>query len=98
MADWRLIQIHQADRGAIMAKRKKGSKVQRAKSAKRSKARKVSRAAKAMKRPVAKAKPKSAPVKKAARKVKQPVAPANETVVAEVVERPAPVITEVEET
>jgi hypothetical protein len=70
--------------GAIMAKRKKGSKVQsraklrRAISAKRSKARK---AAKAAKRTVAKAKPKRAPVKKAARKVK----PVVETVAAEVI-------------
>ena len=89
--------------GAIMAKRKKGSKVQsraklrRAISAKRSKARK---AAKAAKRTVAKAKPKPMPVKKAARKVKT-VAPIVETVVAEVIEQPAPgviTVTEVEET
>src|SRR5215472_3327406 len=91
--------------GTIMAKRKKGSKVQgRAKlrtanSAKRSKVRK---AAKAAKRTVAKAKPKPkrAPVKKAARKVKRPVAPVVETVV-EMVEQPAPsviTITGVEET
>ena len=89
--------------GTIMAKRKKGSKVQgraklrRANSAKRSKVRK---AAKAAKRTVAKAKPKRAPVKKAARKVKRPVAPVVETVV-EMVEQPAPsviTITGVEET
>ena len=90
--------------GAIMAKRKKGSKVQsraklrRANSAKRGKPRKVARAAK---RTVAKAKPKPAQVKKAARKVKQPVAPVVETAVVEIVEQPAPdvmTVTEVEET
>jgi hypothetical protein len=72
-----------APRGAIMAKRKKASKVQkRAKlrsSAKRGKARKAAKAAKATKPTVAKAKPKPAPAKKAARKVKQPIAPAVET-------------------
>jgi hypothetical protein len=79
--------------GAIMAKRKKGSKVQsraklrRANSAKRGKAHKAARA-KATKRTVAKAKPKPAPVKKAARKVKQPVAPVVETAVVEMVEQP----------
>ena len=90
--------------GDIVAKRKKGSKVQsraklrRANPAKRSKARKV---AKTAKRVVAKAKPKPAPVKKAARKVKQPVAPVVETVAVEVIEQPAPrviTVTEVEET
>ena len=88
-----------------MAKRKKGSKVQkRAKlrsSAKRGKARRASRAAKATKPTVAKAKPKPAPVKKAARKVKQPIAAAVETVAVEVIEQPAPgviTVTEVEET
>jgi hypothetical protein len=45
-----------------MAKRKTGSKVQRAKL--RGKARRVSKAAKATKRTVARAKPKRAPVKK----------------------------------
>jgi hypothetical protein len=86
-----------------MAKRKKASKVQRAKqrrgnSAKRGKARRVSKAA--TKRTVAKAKPKRAPVKKAARKerMKQPVVPVVETVAAEVIEQPAPAVTEVEET
>ncbi len=83
-----------------MAKRKKGSKVQkRAKlrggnSPKRGKARKVVKAA------VAKAKPKRAPTKKVARKVKPPVAPVVETVAVEVIERPAPgpiTVTEVEE-
>ena len=90
--------------GKIMAKRKKGSKVQSrakvrgAKSAKRGKARKV---AKAAKRTMARAKPKRAPVKKAARKVKQPVAPVVETAVVEMVEQSAPgviTVTEVEET
>ena len=90
-----------------MAKRKKGSKVQkRAKlrsSAKRGKARKVTKAAKgkATKRTVASAKPKPAPVKKAARKVKQPVTPIVETVAVEAIEQPAPgviTVTEVEET
>jgi hypothetical protein len=89
---------------ATMAKRKKGSKVQsraklrRATSAKRSKGRKV---AKIAKRAVAKAKPKPAPVKKVARKAKRPIAPVVETVVAEVIEQPAPgvtTVTEVEET
>ena len=89
--------------GRIMAKRKKGTKVQsRAKlrkrdSAKRGKARKTAQA-----RTVARAKPKRTPVKKVARKVKQPVAPVLvETVAAEVIEQPAPgviSVTEVEET
>src|SRR5215831_1557967 len=92
---------HEPDQGAIMAKRKKGSKLQsraklrRANSAKRGKARKVAKAAKA------KAKLKRAPVKKAARKVKQPVAPVVETVAVEVIEQPAPdviAVPEVEET
>jgi hypothetical protein len=88
--------------GAIMAKRKKGSRVQsraklrRANSAKRGKARNAARA-KATKRTVAKAKPKAAPVKKAAPKVKQPVASAVETATVEVIERPV-AVTEVEET
>ena len=95
---------HQPMMGRIMAKRKKGSKVQsRAKlrkrnSAKHGKARKV---AKTAKRAVAKAKPKRTPVKKAAREVKQPVAPVVETVAAEVIEQPAlgvMSVTEVEET
>ena len=70
-----------------MAKRKKGSKVQkraklrRGNSAKRGKARKV---AKTAKRTVAKAKPKPAPVKKA----RKEVAPAVETVITEVIEQP----------
>ena len=90
--------------GAIVAERKKGSKVQsraklrRANSAKRGKARK---GAKAMKRTVAKAKPKPAPAKKAARKVKPSAAPVIETVAVEVIEQPAPgviTVTEVEET
>jgi len=94
---------HEPDQRAIMAKRKKRSKVQgraklrRANSAKRSKARKV---AKAAKRAVAKAKPKRAPVKKAARRIKQPIVAAVETVAVEVIEQLPPVIavTEVEET
>jgi hypothetical protein len=79
--------------GAIMAKRKKGSKVKsraklrRASSAKRGKAHK----AKAAKRTVAKAKPKSAPAKKAAPKA--PVVAAVETVAVEVIEQPAPGVT-----
>jgi hypothetical protein len=103
LADWRLIKPNQT-RGSIMAKRKKGSKVQsraklrRANSARRGKARKV---AKTAKRTAGRAKPKPAPVKKAARKVKQPVAPVVETAVVEVIEQPAPgviAVTEVEET
>jgi hypothetical protein len=90
-----------------MAKRKKGSKVQkraklrRGNSAKRGKARKAAKAAKAPKRTVARAKPKHAAVKKAARKVKQPITPVVETVAVEVIEQPAPgviTVTEVEET
>ena len=90
-----------------MAKRKKGSKVQkraklrRGNSAKRGKARKAAKAAKAPKRTVATAKPKPAPVKKAARKVKPPDTPVVETVAVEVIEQPAPgviTVTEVEET
>jgi hypothetical protein len=79
-----------------MAKRKKGSKVQkRAKlrtgsSAKRSKARKVSKSAKAKiaKRTVARTKPKRAPVKKL--EVKQSVASVVETVAVGVIEQPGP--------
>jgi hypothetical protein len=93
---------HEPDQGAIMAKRKKGSKVQgraklrRASSAKRGKARKV---AKAAKRTAVRAKAKRAPVKKAARKerITQPIAPAVETVAAAVIEQPPPGVTEVEE-
>jgi hypothetical protein len=94
-----------------MAKRKKGSKVQkrgklpRGNSATRGKASKVSKSArgKATKRTVARAKPKRTPVKKAARKerIKQPVAPVVETVAVEVIEQPAPAVitvTEGEET
>ena len=102
-ASMRIVE-HQSDQGTIMAKRKKGSKVQkrgklrRGNSAKRGKARKV---AKTAKRAVASAKPKRAPVKKAARKVKQPAAPLVETVAVEVIAQPAPgetTVTEVEET
>ena len=89
-----------------MAKRKRGSKVQRrgklprGKSATRGKLRKV---AKAAKRTVANAKPKRAPVKKATRKerMKQHVAPVVEIVATEVIEQPAAnviTVTEVEET
>ena len=84
-----------------MAKRKKGSKVQkraklrRGNSAKRGKPRRASKAAQA--KTVAKAKPKRTPVKKAARKAKQPVAPVVETAAAEAIEQPVGV-TEVEET
>jgi hypothetical protein len=78
-----------------MAKRKKGSKVQkraklrRGNSAKRGKAAKVAKSAKATKRTVARPKPKRAAVKKAPGKEvrKQPV---RETVVVDVVEQPAP--------
>ena len=93
---------HEPDEGSIMAKRKKGSKVQkrgkmpRANSVKRGKRHKTAKA-----KAVAKAMPKRAPMKKAARKVKQPVAPIVETVVAELIEQPAPgiiTVTEVEET
>jgi hypothetical protein len=89
-----------ADQGVIMAKRKKGSKVQsrakvrRANSAKPGKARQAAQAKTV-------AKPKRAPVKKAARKVKEPVTPEVETVAAEIIEQPAPgviTVTEVEET
>jgi hypothetical protein len=85
------------DKGTVMAKRKKGSKVQKrgklpkGKSATRGKARKAVRA---------KAKPKRAPVKKAARKVKQPLALVVETIAVDVIEQPAPgviTVTEVEE-
>ena len=95
---------HYPEQGAIMAKRKKGSKVQsrakqrRANSAKRSKARKVAKTAQA--KTVAKAKRRKAPVMKAARRIKQPVVAAVETVAVEVVEQPAPgiiTVTEVEE-
>ena len=91
-----------------MAKRKKRAKVQRRKSAKvRGKVRKGSKFArgKAKKRTIAKAKPKRMGVKKATRKkvqrMKQPGAPMVETVVVDVIEKPAPdviTITEFEET
>ena len=69
-----------------MAKRKKGSKVQKRRGATaRGKARKV---AKAAKRTAARAKPARAPVKKATRRIKQPVAPGVEAVAAEVIEQP----------
>jgi hypothetical protein len=95
-----------APKGAIMAKRKKGSKVQkraklrRGNSAKRGKAAKVAKSAKATKRTVARAKPKRAP-KKVARQMKRPATPAVETVAVEVIEQPAPgviTVTEIEET
>jgi hypothetical protein len=80
MADWLLIQTQPDQGGSIMAKRKKGSKVQsraklrRRNPAKRGKARKVAQA-----KTVAKPKPKRTPVKKAAQK--EAVAPAVETLV-----------------
>jgi hypothetical protein len=87
---------HQPEQGAIMAKHKKGSKVQRAKlrrgnSPKRGKVRKAAQA-----KTVAKAKPKRAAVKKAARKerAEQPIAPAVETAAVEVVEQPVAVTDE----
>ena len=66
-----------------MAKRKKGSKVQSRAKLRRGKPREAAKTA-------ARAKAKRAPVKKVARKVKQPAAPVVETVVAEVIEQPAP--------
>jgi len=94
---------HELDQGTIMAKRKKGSKVQSRAKLRRAISVKRGKARKAAKRTVAKARPKPAPVKKAARKVKQPVAPVVlvETVAAEVTEQPAPgmiTVTEIEET
>jgi hypothetical protein len=97
-----------------MAKRKKRAKVQPKKRAKprrrrvavRGKARKVSKSArgKAMKPTVAGAKPRRAAMKKAVRKKEQgmkPPGPEVETVVADVIEEPAPgviTVTEIEET
>src|SRR6516164_432324 len=78
----------------FVAKRKKGSKVQR-----RANPRRANSAKRPTARKVAKAKPKRAPVKKAPRKVKRPVAPVVETVAAEAIEQPAPgaiAVTEVE--
>jgi hypothetical protein len=95
---------HRCTQGAIMAKRKNKSKVQkraklrRGNSAKRGKTRKSVRA-KAAKQ-TTKAKPKRAPGKKAARKVKRPATPVVETVAVEAVEQQAPdviTVTEVEE-
>jgi hypothetical protein len=92
--------------GAIMAKRRKKSKVQkrgklpRGNSAKRGKPRKVAKSA-AAKRAVAQAKPKRATAKKAARKVQKMKRPVVETVVVDVIEEPAPgviTVTEIEET
>ena len=87
----------------IVAKLKKGSKVQKREKLPRGTSAKLRKARKAApaKRTVAKAKPKRSPVKKAARKVKQPVTPVVETVAVEVIEQPAPgliTVTEVEET
>jgi len=87
-----------------MAKRKKGSKIQKRKlrrgnSAKRGKSRKAAKPA-TRKRTIASAKPKRAPVKKVTRKVKRPVAPIVETVAVEVIEQPVPgviTVTEIEE-
>ena len=73
-----------------MAKRKKGSKVQKRKGA----TARGSKVAKAAKRTAARAKPARAPVKKAERRIKQPVAPAVETVAAEVIEQPVAVTDE----
>ena len=91
-----------------MAKLKKRSKVQqRNRVTARGKARKATKSSrgKASKRTVARAKPKRMRVKKAARKkvqpMKQPGAPTVETVVVDVIEKPAPdviTITEFEET
>jgi len=89
------------NRGSIMAKRKKGSRVQkraklrRGNSARRG-ARKIARG-KATKRTVATAKSKRPTAKKAARRIKRLVAPAVETVAVGVIEQPV-AITEVEET
>ena len=88
---------------SIVAKRKKGSKVQKREKLPRGTSAKLRKARKAApaKRTVAKAKPKRSPVKKAARKVKQPVTPVVETVAVEVIEQPALgviTVTEVEET
>jgi hypothetical protein len=88
---------------SIVAKRKKGSKVQKREKLPRGTSAKLRKARKAApaKRTVAKAKPKRSPVKKAARKVKQPVTPVVEAVAVEVIEEPAPgliTVTEVEET
>ena len=91
-----------------MAKLKKRSKVQqRIQVTAHGKARKATKSSrgKASKRTVARAKPKRMGVQKAARKkvqrMKQPGAPAVETVVVDVIEKPAPdviTITEFEET
>ena len=88
---------------SIVAKRKKGSKVQKREKLPRGTPAKLRKARKAApaKRTVAKAKPNRSPVKKAARKVTQPVTPVVETVAVEVIEQPAPgliTVTEVEET
>ena len=91
-----------------MAKLKKRSKVQqRNRVTARGKARKAAKSTRgeASKRTVARAKPKRTGVKKAARKkaqrMRQPGVPIVETVVADVIEKPAPdviTITEFEET
>jgi hypothetical protein len=73
-----------------MAKRKKGSKVQKRGKLRRGNAAKRGKPSKAAKRTVARAKAKRAPVKKVARKVKQPVTPVVEAVAFEVIEQPAP--------
>ena len=90
-----------------MAKLKKRSNVQRNRVTQRGKARKAAKSTrgKASKRTVATAKRERMGVKKAARKkvqrMKQPGAPTVETVVVDVIEKPAPdviTITEFEET
>jgi hypothetical protein len=70
---------HQPEQGEIMAKRKKGSKVQKRRKLPRGKSAKRGKLTKAAKRTVAKAKPKPRPSKKAVQK--EAVAPAVETLV-----------------
>jgi hypothetical protein len=82
-----------------MAKRKKGSKVQkRAKARKGSSAKHVKARSRAQAKTVAKAKTKRKPTKKTAPRMKKP---AVETVIVDLIEQPAPgviTVTEIEET
>ena len=77
-----------------MAKRKKGSKVQKRAKLRKNLANRGKAHKAALAKTVAKAKPKRAPVKKAKRRIKQPVAPAVETVAAEMIDQPVAVTDE----
>jgi hypothetical protein len=98
LADCPLIGHHQIRGGSIMAKSKKGSKVQKRAKARRGNSVKRSRAHKRAQAKTAKAKTKRKPAKKTAPRTKKP---AVETVIVDLIEQPAPgviTVTEIEET